>query len=75
MTWGDYRDFFDMEGTRALPVREIRRRLLLSVMCGTPFPKRGYELLYRRRRRIGQYNSVVWRIRQAETSSKVGTWP
>jgi outer membrane protein assembly factor BamB len=31
--------------------------------------------LYRRRRRIGEYNTLVWRIRQAETSSAVSTWP
>jgi hypothetical protein len=29
--------------------------------------------IYRRRRRIGEYNTVVWRIGHAETSSKVST--
>src|SRR5262249_48525571 len=31
--------------------------------------------VYRRRRRIGEYNTVLWRIRQAETSSNASTWP
>jgi hypothetical protein len=44
---------------------------LLDVVDGDEVGVFEVEALYRRRRRIGEYNTVVWRIGHAEASSKV----
>jgi hypothetical protein len=44
------------------------------LLVGVPFPQEAAHLVVcSRRRRIGEYNTVVWRIQRAETSNNVRT--
>ena len=63
-----------MEATAQATQRKITLESLDLVQARRP-EVRVFNELYRRRRRTGEHNTLVWRIRQTETSTKVITRP